>query len=146
MSYILASGEGRVLVIPDKKYFRIGEVSRLVGLEPHVIRYWETEFTQLQPQRIGSKQRLYTGADIRLLETIRGLLHDKKYTIAGAKQELEQKRPEEAGQKLEPPSPPPAPEPHEPEHLPLFPSLAGQERRLISRIKEEIGQIIRVLS
>ena len=143
-----------MLAIPDKKYFRIGEVGRLVGLEPHVIRYWETEFPQLQPQRIGSRQRLYTRSDIRLLETIRGLLHDKKYTIAGAKQELGQEPPENDGQDLQAPLPPLHPEPREPEPLPLFPSPAGRpesatagpERRLIDQIKEEIGRIIRVLS
>jgi len=135
-----------VLAIPDKKYFRIGEVGRLVGLEPHVIRYWETEFPQLRPQRIGSRQRLYTREDIRLLETIRGLLHDKKYTIAGAKQELGQNPPEETGGEPQVPSPPLAPPPSEPETLPLFASPAGPEKQLINQIKEEIGRIIRVLS
>ena len=135
-----------MLTIPDKKYFRIGEVGKIIGLEPHVIRYWETEFPQLQPRRIGSKQRLYTRSDIHLLETIRGLLQEKKYTIAGAKQELGQTPPTKA-EKVAPP-PPTVPESEIPqgESLPLFTSQAGPDRRLIGQIKKEIGRIIRVLS
>ena len=74
--------------IPNKRYFRIGEVSKLVGVEPHVIRYWETEFDNLSPTRAGSKQRLYTREDVTLLLRIERLLHVEKYTIAGAKLKL----------------------------------------------------------
>ena len=74
--------------IPDKKYFRIGEVSRLVGVDPHVLRYWETEFPQIRPHRGRSKQRLYRRRDVENLLLIRSLLHDEGYTISGARRVL----------------------------------------------------------
>ena len=74
--------------IPDKKYFRIGEVSRLVGVDPHVLRYWETEFPLIRPHRGRSKQRLYRRRDVENLLLIRTLLHDEGYTISGARRVL----------------------------------------------------------
>ena len=76
--------------IPPKRYFKIGEVSQLTGVEPHVIRYWESEFSQLAPTRAGSSQRLYTRQDVELLLTIHRLLYEEKYTIAGARRKLEE--------------------------------------------------------
>jgi len=75
--------------IPQKRYFKIGEVSQLTGVEAYVIRYWESEFSQLTPTRAGSSQRLYTRQDVELLLTIRRLLYEEKYTIAGARRKLE---------------------------------------------------------
>lgn len=86
--------------IPKKRYFRIGEVSKLVGVEPHVIRYWETEFDNLSPTRAGSKQRLYTREDVTLLLRIERLLHIEKYTIAGAKLKLVEQDQEQSDQVL----------------------------------------------
>lgn len=86
--------------IPKKRYFRIGEVSKLVGVEPHVIRYWETEFDNLSPTRAGSKQRLYTREDVTLLMRIERLLHVEKYTIAGAKLKLVEQDQDQPGQVL----------------------------------------------
>lgn len=74
--------------MPNKRYFKIGEVSKLTGVEAHTIRYWESEFKQLKPRRAGSRQRLYRRQDVQLIDTIRNLLHDEKYTIAGAKRRL----------------------------------------------------------
>ncbi len=74
--------------IPDKKYFRIGEVSRLVGVDPHVLRYWETEFTLIRPRRARSNQRLYRRRDVENLLRIKTLLHDEGYTISGARRLL----------------------------------------------------------
>jgi DNA-binding transcriptional MerR regulator len=74
--------------IPNKKYFRIGEVSRLLGVDPHVLRFWETEFTDIKPYRAKSKQRLYQQKDIVSLFRIKSLLHDQGYTIAGARRLL----------------------------------------------------------
>ncbi|MFZ5799332.1 MAG: MerR family transcriptional regulator [Desulfobulbaceae bacterium] len=82
--------------IPEKVYFRIGEVSILVGVEPHVLRYWESEFKSIRPRRAKSKQRLYRRQDVETLLLIRELLHDKGYTISGAKKFLEQATPEES--------------------------------------------------
>lgn len=75
---------------PDhsKEFFRIGEVGRLTGLEPHVIRYWETEFPQIRPDKTGSKQRLYRKKDVETILLIKRLLYEEGYTITGAKKRL----------------------------------------------------------
>ena len=71
-----------------KKLFRIGEVSRLTGVNPHVLRYWESEFQILAPNRRLSKQRLYRQVDIDLILTIKQLLEVEKYTLSGVKHYL----------------------------------------------------------
>jgi len=76
-------------VVPDKLYFRIGEVAELVGVEPHVLRYWETEF-RMRPHRSSSGQRLYRKKDIERFLRIRKLLHAEGFTIAGARKVLHQ--------------------------------------------------------
>lgn len=73
--------------IPDKLYFRIGEVADLVGVEAHVLRYWETEF-RLRPARSASGQRLYRKSDLARFLRVRQLLHEEGYTIAGARKLL----------------------------------------------------------
>lgn len=72
-------------VIPEKVYFRIGEVSNLVGVDPHVLRYWESEFSVIKPHRAKSNQRLYRKKDIEYLLLIKTLLHGEGYTISGAR-------------------------------------------------------------
>ena len=74
--------------IPDKLYFKIGEVSDLLGVEPYVLRYWETEFTALSPKKSGTGHRLYRRKDVELLLRIKHLLYDRKFTIEGARQTL----------------------------------------------------------
>jgi DNA-binding transcriptional MerR regulator len=76
-----------VAEIPDKLYFRIGEVAELVGVEAHVLRYWETEF-RLRPTRSASGQRLYRKSDLARFLRVRQLLHEEGYTIAGARKLL----------------------------------------------------------
>ncbi len=80
------SGSGAA--IPDKLYFRIGEVAALAGVPAYVLRYWQTEFPQLQPKKSGSGQRLYRQRDVELVLLIRDLLYRDRFTIAGAKREL----------------------------------------------------------
>jgi len=82
--------------IPDKLYFRIGEVSSLVGVEPYVLRYWESEFPELAPKRSGSRQRLYRRKEVELLLAIKHLLYDRRFTIEGARQFLKQRSREAA--------------------------------------------------
>ena len=77
-------------LIPEKKYFKIGEASRLAGLEPHVLRFWETEFTSLSPKKDSGKQRLYTKQDLQIIFDIKKLLYDESYTIAGAKKKIDE--------------------------------------------------------
>lgn len=74
--------------IPDKVYFRIGEVSDLVGVEPHVLRYWESEFSVIKPRRAKSNQRLYRRQDVENLLLVKTLLHQQGYTISGARKLL----------------------------------------------------------
>ena len=75
--------------IPDKLYFKIGEVSKLAGLAAHVLRYWESEFPGIRPQRANSQQRLYRRVDVETILNIKSLLHEQGYTIAGARKFLE---------------------------------------------------------
>ena len=75
--------------IPDKLYFKIGEVSELLAVEPYVLRYWESEFSQLTPKKSGTGHRLYRRKDVELLLRIKQLLYDKRFTIAGARQTLQ---------------------------------------------------------
>jgi DNA-binding transcriptional MerR regulator len=101
--------------VPKKLYYRIGEVCEIVGVEAHVLRYWETEFPALAPPKNKAGQRTYRPKDIELLLTIRKLLYDEGFTIAGARKQLtrhserkgaEVSQPQDAGQN--PPKPAPA--------------------------------------
>jgi len=75
-------------VIPDKAFFRIGEVAEIVGVKPYVIRYWETEFKQLRPNKSRTNQRVYSRSDVQLLITIKTLLYTDGFTIEGARKQL----------------------------------------------------------
>jgi DNA-binding transcriptional MerR regulator len=75
--------------IPDKLYFKIGEVSDLLGVEPYVLRYWESEFSVLSPKKSGTGHRLYRRKDVELLLRIKHLLYEKRFTIEGARQSLQ---------------------------------------------------------
>src|SRR5579871_5557642 len=75
--------------IPDKLYFRIGEVARLAGIKPYVLRFWETEFPPLGPRKSGTGHRLYRRKDVELVLEIKRLLYEKRFTIEGARKHLE---------------------------------------------------------
>ena len=75
--------------IPDKLYFKIGEVSELLGVEAYVLRYWESEFPVLSPKKSGTGHRLYRRKDVELLLRIKHLLYEKRFTIEGARQNLQ---------------------------------------------------------
>ena len=83
----MADSQGEVN-LPDKLYFRIGEVAELVGVEPHVLRYWETEF-RMRPHRSSSGQRLYRKKDIGRFLRVKKLLHTEGFTISGARKILQ---------------------------------------------------------
>lgn len=76
------------LSIPDKEYFRIGEVSKILGVDTYVVRYWESEFKSIKPIRTKSDQRLYRRKDLEDLLIIKNLLYTDKFTISGAKKQL----------------------------------------------------------
>jgi len=75
-------------LIPGKRYFTIGEVSDLCGVKPHVLRYWEQEFPQLNPTKRRGNRRYYQRQDVLMIRQIRGLLYDQGFTICGARQHL----------------------------------------------------------
>jgi DNA-binding transcriptional MerR regulator len=90
-----ASGERQTLAVrdasmdvPDRLYFRIGEVSAITGVPPYVLRYWESEFPALQPRKSGGGQRLYRKRDVVMLLEIKKLLYQERYTVAGARRRL----------------------------------------------------------
>ena len=84
-----------LIKIPDKLYFKIGEVSKISGLPSHVLRFWESEFKKIKPRRTSAGQRSYTPKDVATILEIKHLLHEKKFTIEGARKYLNSKnRPE----------------------------------------------------
>lgn len=121
--------------IPDKLYFRIGEVSRLAGIKPYVLRFWETEFSSLGPKKSGKGHRLYRRKDVELVLEIKRLLYDKRYTIEGARKYLDS-RSREAGPK----STEPAGKLMRPQ------SLFGEAGPALEAIRKELTEILELLS
>ena len=78
--------------IPDKLYFRIGEVAQLAGVEPYVLRFWESEFPQLAPKKSGSGHRLYRRKEVEMVLEVKRLLYEKRFTIEGARRHFEQSK------------------------------------------------------
>jgi DNA-binding transcriptional MerR regulator len=103
----------------DKRFFRIGEVSRIIGVEPYVLRYWESEFPQIRPTRADSKQRTYQRKDLEVIIEVKRLLYEEKLTIEGARQRLKHK--------TEKPAP-----------------LSRAE--ILQVVKGELGELLKVLS
>ena len=82
------SNNAELPVIPGKRYFTIGEVSELCAVKPHVLRYWEQEFPNLEPVKRRGNRRYYQREDVILIRQIRSLLYDQGYTIGGARQRM----------------------------------------------------------
>ena len=120
------------VIIPNKQYFKIGEVSSLTELETYVLRYWETEFKSIRPVRMGSNQRLYRRMDVETILEIKKLLYDEGFTIAGAKKKIVQNH------KVEKESPAAQEEPLEPPSQPL--------KNLLQEVRNELTEIRQVLS
>ena len=102
--------------IPPKRYFTIGEVSELCGVKPHVLRYWEQEFTQLKPVKRRGNRRYYQHHEVLLIRRIRELLYEQGFTISGARNRLDGRGQHEVDAVPEPP-PEPAVQTIEPEVL-----------------------------
>ncbi len=83
-----ASNNNELPVIPNKRYFTIGEVSELCEVKPHVLRYWEQEFDELEPVKRRGNRRYYQRQDVLLIRQIRSLLYEQGFTIGGARQKL----------------------------------------------------------
>jgi DNA-binding transcriptional MerR regulator len=90
----MPSGVDHQVIIPDKRYFKIGEVCEITGVKQHVLRYWESEFKILKPPRARSKQRLYRRGDVENVLKIKRLLKDEGFTINGAQKALARQRSE----------------------------------------------------
>ncbi len=88
--------------LPDKLYFKIGEVAALVGVKPYVLRYWESEFSIIRPTKGRSRHRLYRRRDVETLLQIKHLLHDERFTIEGARKRLKSREKEVRASDLHP--------------------------------------------
>jgi len=97
--------------VPQKLFYKIGEVCELTDTQPYVLRFWESEFPQLAPQKNRSGQRMYRREDIATVERIKALLYDEGFTIAGARKRLESDETDEAGEPTAAPEADAAPEP-----------------------------------
>jgi DNA-binding transcriptional MerR regulator len=120
--------------LPDRLYFKIGEVAKIVGVKPYVLRYWETEFSMIRPGKTRSKHRLYRRRDVETLLEIKRLLHTERYTIEGAKRCLK------TPQKPEKPAPA-----ARKEQMPL-PLGERTYREALLRLKRDIEQLYKLLS
>jgi DNA-binding transcriptional MerR regulator len=128
--------------IPDKQYFKIGEVSALTGLEPYVLRYWETEFKSIRPVRMGSNQRLYRRRDLELILEIKHLLYEEGFTIAGAKKKVLHHNHHKTERERLPEQASPAPALSEPVPAPE----AGPLRDLLKSVQHELLALKQLLS
>ncbi|MFP4155444.1 MAG: MerR family transcriptional regulator [Halothiobacillaceae bacterium] len=117
--------------IPQKRYFTIGEVSELCAVKTHVLRYWEQEFGQLKPVKRRGNRRYYQRHDIELIRRIRNLLYDQGFTIAGARQQLEQPQ---AARPAPPAEAPRAPEPTSAPVAPKAPATPAGLRLELERV------------
>ena len=88
MTKLLKAKDSEQMIVSERLYYRIGEVSRITGLKPHVLRYWESEFRVIKPYKSGSLQRLYRKKDLDLILKIKRLLYEEGFTIAGAKKKI----------------------------------------------------------
>jgi len=109
--------------IPDRLYFKIGDVAKICGVETYVLRFWETQFPQLKPNKSGTGQRLYRRRDVELALKIKQLVHIEGYTLAGARQALQQSQ---APRALPQPVLQPEPQPDTPSRSPLLAFDSGQ--------------------
>jgi len=116
--------------IPEKLFFRIGEVSHIVGVEPHVLRYWESEFPALTPRKSSSGQRMFRRRDVELLLRIKHLLYDRKFTIEGARKALKTEKAEPLAAKRKPV--------HQEALFPTDDPLPG--------IRQELAEILKILT
>jgi DNA-binding transcriptional MerR regulator len=117
--------------IPDKLYFRIGDVAKLCSVQPYVLRFWESEFSQLRPNKSGTGQRLYRKRDVEIALRIKRLLYDEGYTIAGARQIVQAETRHKGGQ---------------PE-LPLQQQQAVERAELrLHKVRKELREILGLLS
>jgi DNA-binding transcriptional MerR regulator len=134
--------------IPEKLFFRIGEVCDLIKVQPHVLRYWETEFPMLAPQKNRAGQRVYRRKDVEMVFRIRDLLYEEKFTIAGAKKRLLDEIRGGSG-RARPTDEPPQEERDDPEPEPNVTSASAtdapsspQVQRLLRKLKGDLEDLL----
>ncbi len=127
--------------IPDRLYFKIGDVARLLKIEPYVLRFWESQFPQLKPNKSGTGQRLYRKRDVEVAVEIKRLVYGEGYTLSGARQVLGQQRRADASAQ----APAPATKSHPPKPA-ATPARSDKTAVLISRIRTELREIAGMLS
>jgi len=122
-------------IIPDRLYFKIGDVARLLKVEPYVLRFWESQFPQLKPNKSGTGQRLYRKRDVEIAVEIKRLVYGEGYTLSGARQALGQQRRAEVAA---------------PASVPASPAPTGKRRdkvtELIGRARTELREIAGILA
>ncbi len=137
-------------VIPDKLYFRIGDVAKLCDVPAYVLRFWETEFPQLKPNKGGTGQRLYRKRDVEMALRIKSLLYDQGYTIPGARQvfstESRIKDAPETPQLAAAPAPTPAPEPASTIDIGETIRQEAHRREQLASLRAELRSVIEILS
>jgi DNA-binding transcriptional MerR regulator len=137
----------KVISIPEKLFFKIGEVCELVDVQPHVLRYWESEFPMLAPQKNKAGQRVYRRKDVEIVVRIRELLYDEKFTIAGAKRKLASELRGGPGARLKVVTPELEADLNggESKADPGNPSVSPQARRSLKRIRRELEALLTIL-
>jgi len=121
-------GFAMTIAIPEKQYFKIGEVSEILNVEPYVLRYWESEFKSIKPSRTQSNQRIYRRKDLESILEIKRLLYVEKLTNAGARRKLQDKRVQDKKQ------------------LDLdFTSKKNDQQAILKEIKEELLALRKIL-
>jgi DNA-binding transcriptional MerR regulator len=125
--------------IPDKLYFRIGEVARLAAIKPYVLRFWETEFPALGPKKSGTGHRLFRRKDVELVLEIKRLLYEKRFTIEGARKFLDTRGKTESAR-----SGKKAPKPKKSQAT-LFPSEASDPGPVLDAVRSELRAIADLL-
>ncbi|MCD6025180.1 MAG: putative transcriptional regulator [Fibrobacteria bacterium] len=133
-----------------KLYYSISEVCRMTGLEPHVLRYWETEFAQMRPKKNRAGNRAYRMKEIQYIQYIRQLLHEEKYTLQGAKKRLSEVTPEEVAGQTTLLRVPPAPKKAEKEVVSgaaesLSPGISEAQRAELLAIRDGLREVLELL-
>ena len=129
-----AQARPQTVEIPNKLYFRIGDVSKLTGIKAYVLRFWESEFPTLNPKKSGTNQRLYRRKDVETVLEIKHLLYEKRFTIEGARTYLQGRR----GAKAPPPPRPPA------QQATLF-AMPSPDASRLKAIRAELADILTLL-
>ena len=123
--------------IPDKLYYKIGEVAKFTGVKTHVLRYWETEFKAIRPNKSRSNQRLYRKQDVELILHLKDLLYNQGFTIAGARKKLREKPDRKVAESVKKPTV----KTSAPEDQLALPLSGAVDLKLLKEIREDILQL-----